>query len=333
MSQIKINILVKKSIYDGLRAIDKNSIENHAARYGEIYSLSGEDYYRFFSTIDDANKTILNRFKYYSASETEKIIESGVYTPSDNEEEFDGAGINIKSSVKPVGDSEIFFSHNFCDQTTWWQKAIPVTGASLTRDILDPVNEYKNTLYTKWIDLKNGKVTDEDKISNVSQYYPVIYSNGTPLDEADYTIDYSTGIITTTQSEPLTADFYIPNESDFTVAPTSGKIIIDSIKIHISKNIVFKEISQTPYINDAQQQPVPVLSKQRIFKTLDNVLDVSLGHMHILTGLTAQDRYLIDFDYIKSIPLESDKGMKIVLKTKNDLVMGGDRCVISFYTR
>jgi hypothetical protein len=150
-------------------------------------------------------------------------------------------------------------THNFCDACTWWHESTEHTGqASTSGDQLT----YDLTGHTNLIDMRHGRVTYEDDITDatvspggggtMSNIVPTVYLDGAAIDQAAaedddahadrYTIDYENGTVTFDVARGggvvVTADFRKAASSKFTIKPgTSKKIVLQDAEVDCSEDI------------------------------------------------------------------------------------------------
>jgi hypothetical protein len=138
-----------------------------------------------------------------------------------------------------------FVSHNFCDSCTWWQESLESLNTT-TSDLggLGLVFTLSLPQGTHLIDVRHGRLTDEDKIDETSvapngntmtSIIPQVYINGNPIDQINedasagvnrYTIDYEAGTVTFAVAKILqtvTVDCRYPVGSLFRFKPPTGK--------------------------------------------------------------------------------------------------------------
>jgi hypothetical protein len=118
------------------------------------------------------------------------------------------------------GSAEEFISCNWCDKTTWWSSSVEVTDENLS-DSGDGL--VWNSANTDWIDVKNGKITQEHMLH--ATHAPVIEVDGSEATESspgttdgDYQVNYATGVVT-----------FNTNQSGNTVVAKSYRRMVDSV--------------------------------------------------------------------------------------------------------
>jgi hypothetical protein len=160
-------------------------------------------------------------------------------------------GLGIDGGVRLI-------THNFCDACTWWHESTGHTGqASTSGDQLT----YDLTGHTNLIDLRHGRSTYEDKVTDttvspggggtMTDIVPTVYLDGVAVDQAledddadtdRYTIDYPAGTITFGVARGggvvVTADFRKAASSKFTIKPGAGKkIVLQDAEVDCSEDI------------------------------------------------------------------------------------------------
>jgi hypothetical protein len=162
---------------------------------------------------------------------------------------------------KGAGPAINFFSHNWCDKTTWYTKSVYVADETAT----DSGDHTSYTLAHQFvIDSYHGKVTQEDflKDSSNRSYRVTVKVNGTTKTEVDphfdalnqtvgdYRINYAAGTVTfvnaLTANDVVTATYhYSPTtagNSMFIVAPLPTKtLIVNLAECNFSEDFEMKD--------------------------------------------------------------------------------------------
>ena len=240
-------------------------------------------------------------------------------------------GIPKVAVYEPEGDFLSYSSHDWTDRTTWFQESTRVTGETLTLDtglIYDSANSY-------WIDLQNGKVSNEDSLS--APYLPKIYDNAVEQTiGTDYTIDYDNGKVTftSTPTGPVTADYSYENGSTYTLAPASGKIMrIEHAEIQFSQNVVMKTINWEFWAYNPADLPNKMLVEERVYKNEKDILNISnLGYKVPAFGALTQDVIVLPFNYSRVIDMKASQGVEVRVRLPGDVPLGGEFGTITFYT-
>lgn len=254
-------------------------------------------------------------------------------------------------------------SPNWCDSTTWYEKAIEVLAETLT-DSGDGLTF--NSSSSNWIDTTHGKLTGENDLD--VKYKPVVKvasvekTPDTPFGaggEGDYAINYAAGTITfhNAPSSAPVVDYWKAAGSEWTIKPAAGRILrITEVEVQFSENIDLKDsvIFQAyglvdvfaPQLLDTADPAGPYpsgtlipLGVPTIYKTIrDYINESSLAYPAIpaLGGSsrgTSQPVRIFQWPYKErgTTDLKSSAGMEIRIKLENDQVFGGEMAVATFY--
>lgn len=241
----------------------------------------------------------------------------------------------------------------YIDSTRYSDVVMIDSGDGLTFNLPNP---------TTVINLKNGKVSDEDYIANTSESPLTIEVKvggvvkiETCLDTfGEYTVDYETGSITfdEVQSEPVTISYNVPESSAFYLRPDPGKILfIEDAETQFAVDTSFRDTcifevygvkGQDPRLDTI---PVPdgthVCMGYKYYKTQLDFINESNGCYRIdaSTNEVKSNRDLIcsgevyRWNYKASIQLRHSYGNYIKIKLKNDIPYLGSYAVATLYGR
>lgn len=270
------------------------------------------------------------------------------------------------SSEKTSASTVTFYSHNWCDQTTWYEKAVRVVNESPTNsgDNLTYVLAHKNI-----IDSFHGKYTNEDFIKNADGYsYRVsVTVDSAAKTEQDphvgsgghFTVNYDDGyvIFLTTQSPSSTiaVTYHYANGSTFTVKPAAGKALrLGVAEVQFSDNVEINDsVLFQPYgfveafapqyctTNGGPYPPgtkIP-LGNPLIYKSIQDYLNDSKKSYPTYPALGSNWRgmprpcIIMDWEYEGDKVLRYDQGMEIRVYLQHDTVFSGDYSTVTFYCR
>jgi hypothetical protein len=262
--------------------------------------------------------------------------------------------------------SVTFYTHNFCDKTTWYENATRVVDEVAT-DSGDHITY--NLVQNNVIDVYHGKITDEDDLLDPSdnsyrvevKVDDVVKTERDPHENhmgntshGDYTVDYANGDIVfhsaLTGTEVVKVTYHYATTSGFTVAPKAGKKLqIELVEVQFSNDIEIRDTalfttygyvevfapSLTPVPYPAGTQ-IPIRTKR--YKTMQNYQDDAMRAYPQVSALgganwrgLGQPVQIFDWDYQRGLVLHEPQGMKIVISMEHDEPCGGTYCTVTFY--
>jgi hypothetical protein len=284
-------------------------------------TLIGEDIYNSFSVDIEPHVTTVS-----SSDDAVALIVAGVSniiaTPKDasghllvalNKTQRDN--VPLVALQGRICSEVLYATHNFCDKSTWFGGSTRVTSASLIQT--GSVWYHSASGYgTSWIDLKHGKIFDEEGMIEDQKYFAGLvneeqhgYSidvivDGVPKTErnkltnvgGDYIVDYSKGTIEPITenwvTSSVTASFSRANSSAWYLTPLEGKsIVVEKAEIQFSTNIDFNTSFTTniegyaaifaPQYIQANGGPLPndarITIQTTTYKTIDQIVDEAVG--------------------------------------------------------
>jgi hypothetical protein len=282
------------------------------------------------------------------------------YKPGGNLSLTQGQPI-VSQIVKPsFGSRAWVFSHNFCDKTTWYADATRVVDEAVgTGDGIETefslANEYV-------IDMSHGKLTNEDytfpsATQTGDSFIPEVKVNDVTLtetpfdgDDADYSINYTTGTITfvvppANGHDIVVSYFYSPPNSGSIVyvRPDPGKVIhINSIDIDLSADIEINDTliscvyTYNPYLG-APPEKFEYPGSRAYYKRIWDYYAYSSGAFPAMPPMGGSPRgytqsiYQLCFDYAVSITLDSAVGAEMRIYLENHIPMGGERGSVTIH--
>jgi hypothetical protein len=267
---------------------------------------------------------------------------------------------NLRIVPEPLAGSKFnVISVNWCDKCSWYETSVKVTDEALT-DSGDGLTF--NSAHTSWIDMKHGRLTDEDNIlaSNPTKWVVTAKSDGVTKAEspmlttsADYQVDYPLGKITFNSSQAgktILATYWYGVSGQFTVKPLPGKKIkILYVEVQFSKNIVLNDTMifqafgyagvfapqyvPTPY---AATDLVPLQPANK-YKRASDFVNESNGCYPLNPAFGGADRGLqndvitLPWKYLTRTDLISAAGMEIRVGMENNVPHTGELGTATFY--
>lgn len=250
-------------------------------------------------------------------------------------------------------------THNWCDKTTWYQESVQSADETLT----DSGNGLTfNSAHTFWIDMKHGKITDEDNIAaSAGKWLSTVTVNNVAKTESpagttsgDYQIDYRAGTLTFNASQTgntVKASYWYAMSGAFTFKPLPGKKIkLLSVEVQFSKDLYLKDtLVFTPrgYAGVFAPQYVPVpfgpsdlipLQAPNKYKRIWDFINEANGTYPVVPatggpgwrGMT-QDVITFPWNYVTRTDLYAQYGMEIRISMENNIEQGGELATATFY--
>lgn len=258
-----------------------------------------------------------------------------------------------------------FFTHDWTDPTTWYQKSIYVVD-EVAADSGD------HTTYTlansNVIDLYHSKVYQEDSLldSDGNSYIVIVKVDDVAKTEqdphygsgGDYTINYEDGAITFLSAQSSDAvvkvTYHYATTSEFTIAPDEGTaIVLDLVECQFAEDVVFNDsVEFQPYgfvevfapqyctTNGGPYPPgtkIP-LGHPLVYKSITDFQAEATRAYPMYPALGGSNWRgapvgitVFDWDYLSSTRLRSDYGMEVRLKLQHDTAFGGWYATATFY--
>jgi hypothetical protein len=279
-----------------------------------------------------------------------------------------GDGRVRTASEKPTSTRTNFFSHDFCDKTTWYPNSVRVVAETAT----DSGDHLTYSLSHQFvIDTYHGKLTGEDTLRDAANnsYRVVVKVNNVTKTEqdphfgsgGDFTVNYVAGTITFLNAldpaDVVTVTYHYATDSKFTVKPTTGKkLSLELAEVQFSQDInptdtvVFELRGIADYFyppvyignNPGQIPPGTVVSLQTFkYKAISDFHNDAFrsypGYpaMGLQSNWRAQPQSVtvFDWDYLSATSLESSKGMEIVVYLEHDTPYEGYLATATFYCK
>ncbi len=270
------------------------------------------------------------------------------------------------SSEKTSSSTVTFYSHNWCDKTTWYEKSIRLTeNATNSGDNLTYALSHKNV-----IDSYHAKYTNEDFIVDADGYsYRVaVKVDGVTKTEQDphygtgghFTINYQDGYVVflsaQSPSAVVSVTYHYSNTSVFTVKPAPGKALRLGVAevqfsddVEITDSVLFQpygfvEVFAPQYCT-TYGGPYPPgtkipLGNPLIYKSIQDYMNDSKKSYPTYPAIggsgwrgSTQPCVILDWEYEGDKVLRYDQGMEIRVYLQHDNVFGGNYSTVTFYCR
>lgn len=254
-------------------------------------------------------------------------------------------GKPIYSAWPTEGTRKTFITGNWCDPTTWHQKAVRVVD-----EVADCSNPGTNTVYAvdhvNLIDIYHGKITQEDFLQDADShsYRVVVKVDDVVKTErdphvgsgGDYTVNYATGVITFASdrgNSVVKVTYHYANGSEYIIKPDAGKKLkIKTAEVQFTKDIGITDsvkfqlyVAGNPYGN-------PV-----VYKTLMDYINEANGAYPEIaamgTGWRGIPQNVVTFpwNYQAVTELKSSIGMEIRIKLEHEAPFTGTAATATFY--
>lgn len=271
------------------------------------------------------------------------------------------------SSEKTSLSTVTFYSHNWCDKTTWYEKSVRAVNEAAT-------NSGDNLTYTlahKFvIDSYHAKYTNEDYIKDADGYsYRVSVSvDGYSKTEQDphygagghFTVNYVDGyiIFLSAQNPASTVNvtYHYATNSIFTIKPAIGKAIrLGQAEAQFSDDVIINDsVLFQPYgfveafapqyctTNGGPYPPgtkIP-LGSPLVYKSIQDYLNDSKKSYPTYPAIGGdgwrgmqRPSIILDWEYEGDKVLRYDQGMEIRVYLQHDAVFSGNYGTVTFYCR
>lgn len=236
----------------------------------------------------------------------------------------------IVQLTPPEGTRKTIVTYNFADPCTWYQKATQVEDETLgdSGDHQTYEADHQNI-----IDLKHGRMTGEDNIVGVSNYYiSVEVDSVSKTEDIDYTVNYSNGTITFNSAlqgtETVTMSYYYESGSELKIQPPSGKKLrIVASEVNFSKNISIDDaVIFSIYINNYLYG----FDKYKNAKDYINCANLGQGEIPAF-GELANAVLVMPWNYPATIDLKSSLAMDLRIKLENDIPFAAELATLTLY--
>lgn len=274
-----------------------------------------------------------------------------------NNVNMDAEGKAVIAIDKPAGEEAVFVTHNFCDETTWYDESTRVTDEVATDDGGD---------HTIWsvangniIDMTHGNIHDEDNIKKreIHEYAvgvkvnDVLKTTRPPFatdwsQGGDYYVNYILGQIIfkdNQEGNTVKVGYSYAVGARWRLVPESGKkIIIERAEVQFSKDLEYNDtlvyevkakVNEEPPVYVDAVPPVYYKKVAQVIAEAYGTFPTILPCGGSARGIE-QDYYNYPFIYTRRkeiTSISSQYPLEFWLELENDKVYGGEHCSISFY--
>ena len=240
------------------------------------------------------------------------------------------------AQYKSEGSSKTFVTHDWCDKTTWYQKATKVTNEAL---IVDTGLTYVSTNeHVYWIDLDHGKLYDESVINADGEYSAVIKVDNVVIPTDAYTLDYKVGSVTfeADPSGAVTADYYYAGSSEYSIIPDSGKILhLEHSEMQFASDVMINTpMNFEIWVYNPYDLPNKIRYRQTKYKSAKdfvNSCNLGQGQIPAFADLILPT-IVFPFNYTTLKTVKSSQGAELRLRCDDDLELTGSFGTCTFYT-
>lgn len=278
--------------------------------------------------------------------------------------------LQIKTSdgrvLNAVGKGDIskanFYTHDWSDPTTWYEKSIRVVDEVATDD---GYHTTYSVTYVNMIDLYHGKITQEDymKTSDGYSYRVVVKVNDVVKAEqnphymgtgGDFTVDYVLGKVTFLSTrdpaDVIKVTYCYATNSTFTVKPATGKMLrVDVAEVQfandvqVTDTIVFQPYGLVDFFAPQLMPGVPSgtkipLGNPVVYKSMTDYQAEAMRAYPLYPPIGGNtwrgcpySILVMNWDYISSTVLKSSMGMEVRLKLEHDQPFTGYYATATFY--
>lgn len=248
---------------------------------------------------------------------------------------------------KPVGASMSVVSHDFCKETSWFERSTRITGEALA----NPVGLVYTAANNRWIDLQSGDVPKEDSFSG--PYLAKVYEDGAEITQG-FTIDYFNGKVTfdSAPSGAITVDYSHAGNSTWAMKPGAGeRYKLGHAELDFTVDVVMSKVHfdvwvynpfvdlQSPIDPDSPTwapgdagNPLRFLYERVTYKNYKDILKIAntVEVIEPLPGITNRTLRAV-FDYGKSIDLRDSQGAELRITIDDDAPFVGEFGSVTFY--
>ena len=267
-------------------------------------------------------------------------------------------------TLKPSGSRANFFTHSWCDPTTWYQQSVRVVDE--TPSPVGSDSRVFELAHPCVIDTYHGLITQEDFLLDAGghSYRVGVKVDGVTKTEqdphygtgGDYVVAYATGRVTflAPQTGAVTVTYHYADGSRFTFGPAVGKkLTLDLCEVQFALDIDIQDTLRynafgyvdvfAPQLLVANGGPLPSgtkipLGPDFVYKTLSDYLNDSIGTWPQYPALggpgwrgISQSSTVFKWDYIRSLELSAAAGMEIRMWLEHETPFGGDFATATFY--
>jgi hypothetical protein len=269
------------------------------------------------------------------------------------------------ASEKATSSRTNFYSHDFTDPTTWYQKSIRVVDEV-------PVDSGDHLTFSltkkNIIDLYHGLISLEDFLKDAegNSYRVTVTVDGVTKVEqdphfgagGDFAVNYLDGkvVFLAPQTGVVKVTYHYANGSTFTVAPQPGKrLILDVAEVQFATDVVLNDtfVFEVMGYADAFLTPAQMVAYgipagagvkislnkfiYKSFSDFENDAFKSYPAYPAIGGTNwraqLQPVTVFDWDYVSGQQISSKAGMEIRVSLEHDVPCGGYMGTATFYCR
>lgn len=234
---------------------------------------------------------------------------------------------------EPEGSAATIVSYNFCDKTTWWQTAVPITMETLTATS----TTIFNTAHLFIIDLTHGKCYDEDTATTADPtLIPKIYIDDV-LVTTGYTINYHTGVITFTSPVigVVKASYKYAINSYFILKPRAGQTLsILKSQVQFSSDcLISSPMVFEAWIDHPVYGKIAIPGTKIKYKNEQDFISACNGGQDIIKawGACLLDTCVLAFNYARPKPVKSSTKVEIRVYVQGHTELTGTLANGTFY--
>lgn len=249
------------------------------------------------------------------------------------------------ANYEAEGDASTIITHNYADKCSWAQGAVQVTDEVMVNTIGNKFASPNNR--THWIDLKHGRLYDEDNYlaANLNAH-PIIKVDGVTkietvgLVSGDYTINYPTGEITFNDAVAgvVTCSYRYADKSWFSVRPHALKVLsINTAEVQFADDTILGGIGNEFVFEVWYNHPiagwVPVPGTAIKYKNAKDFISACNGGTGKIEAWAEITRpvFVFPFNYARPKPLKASQGVEVRVYTRNHQPVGGQYATATFY--
>jgi hypothetical protein len=313
----------------------------HYSKHDILIELAKAEWQHFNAAFDTKNYDQDKKDDVLAAGSTaESMISPSLFSKiafDDSEKSSIQKAIPV-SIHKPEETSFSRATHDFTNKCTWYTNSIQITGETLT---LHTGNTY-DFAHDFIIDTENGVINRQDLLQ--ATYGTVIYENGSPA-TTGYTIDHRNGSVTfdAAPTAPVTADYSYATDSQWSIAPDPGKmLIIEHSEVQFADDVdmvtpmIFQVLIDNPYLGvpghpyefGPARLPVDTVQYNSI---RDIVNESNLGYqVPAMLGI-GRPVIVFPFNYVTVKPIYGSMNAELTISAVGDLELPGTYGTATFY--
>ncbi len=275
------------------------------------------------------------------------------------------------ATEKPSSSKTTFYTHDWANKCTWYQKAVRVVDE--VPSVVTPLLVY-DLANTHIIDTYHGLITGEDALTDSSgnSFRVVVKVNSVEQTEqdphlgsgGDYTIDYVAGRITFTSALGAGATVEVTYHyadtasggSEFRIVPAANKILkIEFVEVQFSADIVVTDTIRfqmygyvdvfAPQLLTTASPPGPYppgtqipIGDPVVYKTMQDYMNDAVRAYPAYPQMggvgwrgLVDDVHVFDWDYVSGTEMFANYGMELRISMDHDLAFTGSYATATFY--